>query len=473
MGMAVSDARISQIEREMADAERELRRVKAAMNAARDEVAEQNRRQLAALTAQTEERLRQRDQHVQKQYEAMLEKSVSAREKLLEQEFRSYQAKYEDLAGQMRAALAEEQRKTEEALLVQKKFEQAYFARRELAQKRAEEVCAAAFSQVREILRTVPLEWFTAGCTERYRTALQNMEQWMKEGFFESVIAIGENLRLSIQLDELQAEERCRKWFHYYQTLYGALDAEHRLLFETAVRVPEELGTFRSVEHIVDSTMQSEQLAFWSDGSYQKLLEEYSTNRAEMERFQVDGAPLANVQAARQFMIAHPELSASYSEMQLYGSAMKTAQRMERTEQQIRLMHSRMRCYDERRRLAKELTGALLTGGYSAAWKRLFNDKASTLGICFRDSMNVLGMEIYFIPVLRRADNSWVNTVSCALPRDAAAHTLDEIRHILAEVLVTQGIGIDYGELNSEQEAAERVRILTTDSRLRINGRLN
>ena len=192
--MAATDQKIAQIQREMEQAQHELRRVQAAMEKQRAEITAANRRELEELARQTGERLRERDKQVQKQYEAMLEKSVSAQETRLEQEFRSYQAKYEQLAVQLRGALAQEQQKTEEALLAQKQFEQAYFARRDFSRQRAEEVCTRTFTQVREALRTEPLEWCSTGCSERFRTALANMEQWMKEGFYESVIAIGENV---------------------------------------------------------------------------------------------------------------------------------------------------------------------------------------------------------------------------------------------------------------------------------------
>ncbi|MBE6848626.1 MAG: hypothetical protein E7502_01815 [Ruminococcus sp.] len=471
--MAATDQKIAQIQREMEQAQHELRRVQAAMEKQRAEITAANRRELEELARQTGERLRERDKQVQKQYEAMLEKSVSAQETRLEQEFRSYQAKYEQLAVQLRGALAQEQQKTEEALLAQKQFEQAYFARRDFSRQRAEEVCTRTFTQVREALRTEPLEWCSTGCSERFRTALANMEQWMKEGFYESVIAIGENLQLTISLEVLQAQAHCRRWFHYYQTLHGALAAEETLLFETAVQVPEELAVFEKAEKIIDHRMQPEQLAFWSDGSYEARLNGYSSRRTELSQFQPDGRTFATLEEAKTFMVAHPELSANYSEMQLYGTAMKTAQRMEQTEQEIRLMQSRMRCYDERRRLLKSMTQALKSAGYAPVWRQFFHDRASSLGACYQDSMNIFALELYIIPVLRRTDSQWVNTVCCALPPDAEEQILDEVRHLLAEALAPYGIGMDYAVLRGEQEPAERVRLLTSDSRLRINGRLN
>ncbi len=77
------------------------------------------------------------------------------------------------------------------------------------------------------------------------------------------------------------------------------------------------------------------------------------------------------------------------------------------------------------------------------------------------------------VPILRRLDERWINQAVCFTDAQSGEERLRELRHILADVLVTAEIHVDYEKIHENQTSEERVNVAVFDMKMKINGRLN
>ncbi|MEE5993269.1 MAG: hypothetical protein V3G42_08515 [Oscillospiraceae bacterium] len=472
--MALSYRDIAQLRQKQREVSRKLQKTRTELEKVRDEVTAENQRKLEELQLQSVQWVQEREQKMLASYETILNQATSQQEQILEQEFQKYQREYEELNSEISVVLAEEQQKNEEILLRQQKFEEAYFQRQEFVRQRAEESKKMAEIAIRQATETIPIEWFLSGHMDLYRTRLQEIAHWMKNGFYESTIGIAENLVLMLHLDELEAEKRFQQWFHYYTVLHGALQAQKKLLFDTAVKVPEHFTEFRQNENIVDGRMNVSFMDYWSDNGYSKLLSQYAKTCEALAQFHMNGEPLLDKPKMLDYMIKHPEKSALYQELALYSNAMKTAQQLHEAEKQVHQIHDRMSAFHERLQLMKSVRNVLKMRGYQIKSVSFFHEQPSeTLLICFCNSMNHLQFELMLIPILRRIDEHWVNQAVCFTDSESSSERLGELRHILAETLIKAEIQPEYQTIHANQKTEERVNIAIADMKMKINGRLN
>ena len=471
--MAVSNREIEELRRRQLSLSAELERAQRELGQTRQMLTAENRLALEQLRSDTERRLASRDQSLRQSYDTLLRETSSAQEAALEQEFRQYQQQYADVTAELEAALAREHQQTEALLLRQREFERAYYARQEYAQERAAQSKRSAESAVQQAADNAPIDWFLPGHIDLYSQRLRELGQWMTNGFFESVIGIGENLILNVRLDVLETEKQYRRWLHYFTVIRSVLDAQRTLLFDTAVRVPDDLTRFARSRDIHDGIMGEETLAYWSDGAYRELTGRYEQTRLELRDFELHGTLDLDESALRAYMIAHPEQSARLQPEQLYRLAVQLTAQLADAEETVRRMRQRMQAFEERMVLLEALRTALRQAGYPVTGTELTGKPGEALRIRFSDHLYTMEFEVLLIPLLRRADSLWVNQAVCTIPDDCGPERQEELTHCLADVFTARGIALAFREVRDEQDAQERLALAVTDMQMKINGRLN
>ena len=471
--MAVTDRDVTALRNQQNQLLAELSRTQAELMQTRQRLADENRLALERLRSETEQRIEMRERTLHSRYSDMLRETSTALESALEAEYRRYQQEYENVTADLNAALVQEHQKTEAVLLRQREFEQAYYARQRFAKERAEASRHAAEAAVQQAAADYPVEWFLPGHISLYNARLRELGQWMENGFYESVIGIAENLILTARLDILECEKQFRRWQQYFVVLCSALDAQRALLFEDAVRVPEDLTRFSRSRDILDGVMQAEALAYWSDGAYAVLVEQYGRTRQKLEKLEQEGALHTEETALRLFMKTHPETAEQLPTERIYRLAMQVSAGIDRAERIIRQMRRRMRAFEERMELVETLRPALRMEEYTVLGTQMTGKPGDPLLIRFCDNLHTMEFELALIPVLRRADGLWVNQTVCSVPAECSPERQDLLRHVLAEVFAAYGIEVTLRTVHGEQTADERLTLAVSDMQLKINGRLN
>ena len=471
--MAVTGQEISAL-RERQDALSEsLARTQDELMQMRRRLAEENRTALARLREETEQRVATRERALQGNYEKLLQNAVSAQESALEAEYRRMQQQYESVTGELNAALAQEQRQTEDVLLRQHEFEQAYYARQRYAGQRAEETRRRAEKAVQETVAAVPVEWFFPGHLAIYNARLRELREYHENGFFESVIGISENLILSLQLDALETERQFRRWQQYYEVMCGILDTMRKLIFEDAVRVPAELIRFSRSRDIRDGIMGREMLDYWTDGGYSALTARYEKTRQALVDLERNGSLSADETALRTYMSAHPEDAEKYPSERLYRMALRLSEGLTGAENTIRQMRMRMRLFEERAELLDAVRSALRAEGYPVLKTQMLGKPGDPILVQFCDELHTMAFEVMLIPILRRSDDMWLNQAMFSIPAACSQERREALLHVLAEVFAAQGIEIPVQPVREEQTVQERLALAVSSLQMKINGRLN
>ena len=471
--MAVSGADLASLRQQQQALSAQLSRTQEELHRTRQQLAAENSDALARLRTETEARIASREGALRDSYETLLRETASAQESALEAEFRRIRQQYDAVTAELNTAMMQEHRETEALLLHQRAFEQAYYARQKFAEDRAAEARRRAGDAVRQAAADTPLEWFLPGHLDLYNARLRELAQWMEEGFYESVIGISENLLLTVQLDVLEAEKQFRRWQQYYSILRGVLDAQRALLFEDAVRVPEELVRFARSRDIRDGIMGAETLAYWSDGAYPELLTRYEQNRRMLAEFEEDGTLGADESSLRACMRQNPRQAERYPTDRLYRLAVRLTAEYADAENTIRQMRMRMQRFEERMAIVEEVRASLRAEGCAILATQMLGRPGDPLLVRFADELRTMAFELMLIPVLRRSDTLWVNQAVCSIPAECSPEREGELLHTLAEVFAERGIELPVQRMRPEQTTQERVALAVTDLQMKINGRLN
>ena len=179
--MAVTGQEIDALRQQQEALSESLSRTQDALLQSRRQLAEENRAALERLQEETEKRVASREKQLKGSYEKLLGNAVSAQEAALAAEYSRMQQQYESVTGELNAALAQEQRQTEEMLLRQHEFEQAYYARQRFAGKRAEECRHKAERTVQETVAAAPVEWFFPGHLAIYNARLRELRNYYEK----------------------------------------------------------------------------------------------------------------------------------------------------------------------------------------------------------------------------------------------------------------------------------------------------
>ena len=469
--MAVSGSDITALRREQDELRRLIDSKSAEMESVRRSIQAENEARLQDLRAQASDAMLRRDERVQLEYQQLLNKTGSKMQSRLYREMLEYQQRYDNVCAQVRAALSEQQRKNEELLVKQKNFERAYYAHMEFAREEALAVQKEVGALIRSIAENVPVEWFYPGRLSFYRDQMFSIDRLIESGLYEGAIGYGGGLARDLKLTAADAEDSFHKWFHYYTILHGVLADEKQLLFHTSRKVPEEYKAFCTVERVTDNTITPEKLDYWSDGRYSEMLKEYEQVNMDIQQFFVDGKALSTEEEVRQFMIKNPDLSSRLQENVLYNAGKDGISRMEKSTQLIRRCYDRIGAFNERLLLAMQLKKSLSSIGSSKLPPA--SEPGAPMVLYFSDDMNINSAEIIIVPVLRRSDDKWLNMAACFVSEDMSSDSVDDLRPLIADVLVTREIGVSYHRMKPGQTTSERIGIVSTDMQMKVNGRLN
>ena len=469
--MAVSGSDITALRREQDELRRLIDSKSAEMESVRRSIQAENEARLQDLRAQASDAMLRRDERVQLEYQQLLNKTGSKMQSRLYREMLEYQQRYDNVCAQVRAALSEQQRKNEELLVKQKNFERAYYAHMEFAREEALAVQKEVGALIRSIAENVPVEWFYPGRISFYRDQMFSIDRLIESGLYEGAIGYGGGLARDLKLTAADAEDSFHKWFHYYTILHGVLADEKQLLFHTSRKVTEEYNAFCTVERVTDNTITPEKLDYWSDGRYSEMLKEYEQVNMDIQQFFVDGKALSTEEEVRQFMIKNPDLSSRLQENVLYNAGKDGISRMEKSTQLIRRCYDRIGAFNERLLLAMQLKKSLSSIGSSKLPPA--SEPGAPMVLYFSDDMNINSAEIIIVPVLRRSDDKWLNMAACFVSEDMSSDSVDDLRPLIADVLVTREIGVSYHRMKPGQTTSERIGIVSTDMQMKVNGRLN
>ncbi|MCM1507909.1 MAG: hypothetical protein NC177_12375 [Ruminococcus flavefaciens] len=471
--MAVNNADIANLERKQHELKRELDRKNALINAERQKIVNENRQKLIKLQQETSEMIRERDEAVLQNYNAVLENNVSEVSERLQNEFNEYHRQYDEVCLQINAAYAAEQKKTEDILIQQKNFEKIYFNRLESAKNTALKIMNDVIAKVNSAAENVPVEWFMRGHLELYRSHLRDMQNWIELGFYESSIGAGNNIMLSLELDILETKERFYKWFHYYMFLHSVIESERILIFDKARVVPDEFRNFIKIEEIVENIMDDETIEKWSGNRFSALKENYRKFSEEIESFRTDGSIISDENAVIRYMIEHPEKSSQFREMWLYNQGIKALEKRKNTGRIINEMFDKIRCFEERINIAKSIKNCLKNNEYVYEIKEMSPPSENSLYIYFADSYG-FDIEVIIVPVLRKSDNKWANFVKCYFSTDTGRERYDSAVSCISDALSKYGISImSKDKIRTGQTKEERIKVADVDIRLSVNGRLN
>ncbi len=471
--MAVSAQEIRSLREQQAALSESLAHTKAELQHTRQSLLDEQLLALDALRSEAAQRIESHDRKTRAQYEALLTRTASAQQAALEAAFAQQQAEYESVTRSLRTALAQEQRQAEELLLHQKAFEQAYFLRQKTAKAQAEASKRQAEQALQQAAEETPIECFFPGHLELYRTRLWDAAGWMEQGLFESVIGVCETVSLNLSLDVLETEKQFRGWMHEFLVVRSLLRSMRELLFGAAVKVPDDLVNFRKGRDVRDGVMGDASLAYWSDGTYQPMTEQYAAWRERLLPFEQDGVLLPEEGALRQRLIRDPGTAQQFPAAFLYEQALKLTGALSDAEDAIRKMRSRMRAFEERMVLLQAVRDSLSRAGYPVSETRLLGRPGDPLLISFCDDLRTMSFEIMFVPVLRRADAVWVNQAVCCHPAGCTEERRTELLHLLSGIFAAHGIEVAFQPMRVEQTTQERLKIAVSDLQLKINGRLN
>lgn len=471
--MAVNNEDIRILEQKQRELKYELERKSAQIDAERQRIVEENRKQLLNLQRETAQMLKERDEVVLQNYNSILDNNISKASEMLQNEFNEYRMKYDEVCLQVSAAYAEEQRKTEDILIKQKNFEKIYFNRLEHARNNAIKIMNDVIEKVNSVTEKEPIEWFMNGHLELYRSRLREMQKLIEMQLYESAIGIGNNVMLYLEMDIIETKERFYKWFNHYMVLNSVLESERILIFDEAHIVPAEFKNFIKAEKIIENSMSDDIIDKWSEYRFSALKESYHKFSEEIENFRINGIAVSDENSLRQYMIEHPEKSVQFREMWLYSQGVKALEKLNNAKKIINEMFDKIHCFDERIDIAKRIRKCLKKSQYVYEVKDTSAPSDDSLYISFTDSYG-FNIEVIIVPVFRKSDNKWKNFIKFYFGENIGRERHDNAIICISEALLSFGITIrSEDKIRTGQTKEERIKNAGVDIRLLVNGRLD
>ncbi len=456
-------ATANELKQRQADIELKIDALRYKLDAERMEITRENERKLRELSDSVGERIKQHDRRTAEEYRAVLGRFTSQKQKEIEDEINTLRREYTELDTKIQQQLSEEQQRYEQLLVSQRRFEEAYNHRRDTAKARAEEVKSRFDKRFYDVVRDVPLEWFMPGHIDIYRRRLSDADGLMTAGLYESVIGICDNMQMQLEFDVLETEDRFAKWLHYL-TMLRQIGSDEERIFTEVHTIPQDMPLLARLNRLIDGRMSDELLDRYSDGGYTELHREYD----ETMLSGITQIP-DEVRQIRAFMRDNPQLSEKINDIYLYDRIRTAIGRQDRIQDVFGMMYSRMRSWEERLSLFRQVKDILSADGYKCS----ITAHGENHIVSFTDDMDVHHFELMLIPVLRRMDNRWIDLAVCYIPQGIDRDRYDRIRTMLAQVLVTQGIDIEYRKTDEDTDTDARVREASVDKYLQVNGRLN
>ena len=111
--------------------------------------------------------------------------------------------------------------------------------------------------------------------------------------------------------------------------------------------------------------------------------------------------------------------------------------------------------------------------GYPVLKTQMLGKPGDPLLVQFCDDLHTMQFEVMLIPVLRRADDTWLNQAVLSIPDACSQERREALLHVLAEVFAAQGIELPVQPAREEQSVQERLALAVSSLQMKINGRLN
>ncbi len=472
-------ASIADTERRMRELRAEMRRTEQQIAAQASAVTEQNQQALRRLHDQTARDMSQWQGQLEAQYGGMLQLSVDTMQTQLRTAHEQMQQEYQRLRAEQLAALAEERQKQQEtaesleALRAALEQERAYF------QETAERVCTETAVQLRDQLSGNPVAWFFPQHAALYRETLRTAQDYARQGFYQTAIAIAETLSLRMQTDLILTQREFMRWLNYFSVYISALLTEHRLLWETCPDIPGQSPEFYERLGLLSHRLTQEQADMLSGGRLAPLMQQHNAEYGITETLRaagvLDDSGELHTDRLLQYMQEHPEGAASLDAVSLYNRAEHITARLGTVTAIAAEIRSRLVCADQRIRLCEMLMQTLrddygFDGDEPTAEYADPEAEYGAIVIGMTDLPGDISIEIQIIPLRQEATGSWYNCIGFLLRGDYIDGLRAELSQFFEAVSADNGIPVDRSQAPADATEAQRRALYANQFRVRLNG---
>lgn len=480
--MAVTYAEIDELSDRAAQLNSRTMEIRAQIERARSQAVAENRALLEQMRKDTTIAIEQRERAVEEKYSDILSRNITEQEQRLQNELKRVQSEYDEVCAQINKENAVRHKEAEQLLIKQQAFERAFWERREFLKTYAVNTYEQATDEYIRFSESIPAEWFLKGHLALYKSKLSEADKLIENELYESAVAVCENMKLNIRIDEINIMDNFTTWQRYYMILADLLSTARELIFEKATHIPSDMRFVNIAFDIKDGIISTDQLNTWIK-DYAEFKTEYGRYYDLLNCFYCDGKLIA-AEKLREFMIAKPELSLAVSMDELYRNIGRMHTLIKHISCCINSMHSAVHAFEERLELiykssfdngGRGLNDVLNEAGYEIVWMTGADDGKldSTVTLGFADNHNVMNFELMITPIQRWYDGRWINLVDWYYPSQASQERIKELVHIIAEVFVSRGIHVSAGRMIPDQETEIRIRESRRNRMLLINGRTN
>ncbi len=236
---------------------------------ARNELANENRRQLQQLQAQMQDAVRRHDTEAQARYERLLEQHKNA----LERDMRSELAKSDEQYGRLEQEVRRNEQKLEQK---NRELEQAIEELKKDTSRRNEGSSTEAQSYIDKatetyrVINAKPHKKFAPNRLKIYTNSIQDSLQLMKAGLYEAAAAVAISARSGLERLGCTIDDKEAEW----ERTYDLFAMKLQYLREKA---EQEIADWQDHVHITGGEAQkalsTAEIAYWSRGEYTSVLQ--------------------------------------------------------------------------------------------------------------------------------------------------------------------------------------------------------
>lgn len=477
--MAVSNNQIAQLEQRARELQGQMAGIDRQIAHETQKVAQEFDQKIRELKNDTQLKIQEREKAIHEIYEEQLRSTVSAQEEQLRSHYEKTKREYEKVCADVAKAKAELIRQTEEIKLEQKAFEEAYYARREAEKQMAQQIYENVIAEYNEIVAEVPMEWFAPGHLGLYSDRINDINDRIRNTWYEIASAAGENVSLNMRLDKLEVNDKLRRWQNLYLVICGMIERLRELLYNEARIIPKETTKTAEVFSISERQIPDELLNIWF-ADYNELCNAYMTLYKKMDVFSVNGEFIKIEEIIPFMQKNHEKYASCFREIDLYSIKRECSVLLDKVTAALSKLHLMINSYEERISMIFDksqfgISVLLEECGYNIASIDLVDDTTldTPVIIALNDNLNTMDFEVVVSPIFRIGDGAWINFVDWFYPDVAGYDTVTELTHIMANAFVTKKISVSRHRKNPNETVLSRIEDVYNEKMLLINGRIN
>ncbi len=218
--MAVTYAEIDELSDRAAQLNSRTMEIRAQIERARSQAVAENRALLEQMRKDTTIAIEQRERAVEEKYSDILSRNITEQEQRLQNELKRVQSEYDEVCAQINKENAVRHKEAEQLLIKQQAFERAFWERREFLKTYAVNTYEQATDEYIRFSESIPAEWFLKGHLALYKSKLSEADKLIENELYESAVAVCENMKLNIRIDEINIMDNFTTWQRYYAVLY-------------------------------------------------------------------------------------------------------------------------------------------------------------------------------------------------------------------------------------------------------------